>query len=314
MSKQYDDYLTKHRDNVMKGYAWLKTNLSHVLTGSSDLSQQILMHDKSKFDREEYDAYDAYFYGGKTPEVEENFQKAWLRHIHLNPHHWQYWVLINDDPGEGEVLIEMPYNYIIEMICDWWAFSWAKGDLSEIFAWYEEHSSYIRLASETRKIIEDILWELRGRLGYNTLTHHGIKGQKWGVRNGPPYPLTEAQKSGLKNADGASTIVKDAIDSGEVSVKINKEKQKRHTLSDHEPGRSYLDGDLEYAQELVDKHSGNGRPITDKHGKWTGKEEFNDDSVIGTHVDLDGTETRTSNGVIVYSKTGTHVYPGKEKK
>ena len=24
----------------------------------------------------------------------------------------------------------------------------------------------------------------------NQLTHHGIKGQKWGVRNGPPYPIT----------------------------------------------------------------------------------------------------------------------------
>ena len=23
------------------------------------------------------------------------------------------------------------------------------------------------------------------------LMHHGVKGQKWGVRNGPPYPLTE---------------------------------------------------------------------------------------------------------------------------
>lgn len=23
------------------------------------------------------------------------------------------------------------------------------------------------------------------------LAHHGIRGQKWGVRNGPPYPLGE---------------------------------------------------------------------------------------------------------------------------
>lgn len=26
----------------------------------------------------------------------------------------------------------------------------------------------------------------------NSLFHHGIKGQKWGVRNGPPYPLRES--------------------------------------------------------------------------------------------------------------------------
>jgi hypothetical protein len=25
--------------------------------------------------------------------------------------------------------------------------------------------------------------------------HHGIKGQKWGVKNGPPYPLTASQKT-----------------------------------------------------------------------------------------------------------------------
>lgn len=29
----------------------------------------------------------------------------------------------------------------------------------------------------------------------NDLYHHGIKGQKWGVRNGPPYPLDEGKKS-----------------------------------------------------------------------------------------------------------------------
>lgn len=29
----------------------------------------------------------------------------------------------------------------------------------------------------------------------NELFHYGIKGQKWGVRNGPPYPLKESKKS-----------------------------------------------------------------------------------------------------------------------
>ena len=71
-----------------------------------------------------------------------------------NPHHWQHWVLINDDPGEGEVLLEMPYNYIIEMICDWWAFSWEKGNLSEIFSWYDEHKDYIKLHPNTRETVK----------------------------------------------------------------------------------------------------------------------------------------------------------------
>ena len=77
----------------------------------------------------------------------------------------------------------------------WWAFSWAEGDLSEIFSWYDEHKDYIKLNPKTRETVEDILWELRGRLGFNVLAHHGVKGQKWGVRNRPPYPLDKTGKS-----------------------------------------------------------------------------------------------------------------------
>ena len=29
----------------------------------------------------------------------------------------------------------------------------------------------------------------------NAIYHHGIKGQQWGVRNGPPYPLGAGAKS-----------------------------------------------------------------------------------------------------------------------
>ena len=27
------------------------------------------------------------------------------------------------------------------------------------------------------------------------LKHHGIKGQKWGIQNGPPYPLDDKDHS-----------------------------------------------------------------------------------------------------------------------
>ena len=29
----------------------------------------------------------------------------------------------------------------------------------------------------------------------DVLIHHGIEGQKWGQRNGPPYPLDGSKKS-----------------------------------------------------------------------------------------------------------------------
>lgn len=34
------------------------------------------------------------------------------------------------------------------------------------------------------------MWENPRPVYPNELYHHGIKGQKWGVRNGPPYPLS----------------------------------------------------------------------------------------------------------------------------
>ena len=210
MSEQYDKYLDQHRRNVLKGFSWLVDNLPDLFK-EVDLDAMETMfksHDYTKDSPEEYAAYDRYFYGGdKSSQVVQEFQKAWLHHIHFNPHHWQHWILVNDVPDEGEVILEMDYIFIIEMICDWWAFSWQKKNLSEIFSWYDGHQEYIKLAPKSRETVEDILWELRGRLGYNVLAHHGIKGQKWGVRNGPPYPIDKSSESGkIENGSKSITV------------------------------------------------------------------------------------------------------------
>lgn len=170
MSKEYDLYLQEHKENVVKGLKWFKTNFPKVLApieNLGDLEWQIeLSHDHSKYSPGEYDAYDAYFYGkNRSYDVVRRFNYAWLRHIHNNPHHWQYWVLINDDPNEGEVVMDMPYNYIIEMICDWWSFSWKNENLTEIFKWYEDHKDYIKLSPKTRRIVEDILSDMKEIIG-----------------------------------------------------------------------------------------------------------------------------------------------------
>lgn len=169
MSTQYDQYLREHKEGVIKAYEWIRDNLPELVSDGTDYNWQIgFMHDDSKTKKSEYNAYDAYFYGGnRSASVVEEFNKAWLLHIHRNPHHWQHWVLINDDPELGEIIIDMPYNYIIEMICDWWSFSWRQGKLDEIFKWYDEHKDYMKLSPKTRKTVDDILEKIKVKLEEN---------------------------------------------------------------------------------------------------------------------------------------------------
>ena len=67
---------------------------------------------------------------------------------------------MHDDADEGTTVLDMPYNYIIEMICDWWSFSWKTGDLFSIFDWYAENKKNMKLSKRTRDTVEDILDKL----------------------------------------------------------------------------------------------------------------------------------------------------------
>lgn len=163
MSEAYDIYLKEHIGAVQKAWQWLKDHLPEDLcTGEPidiyEIDKVVDRHDESKTKPDEYYPYDAWFYGGRKSFADKlAFQTAFLKHIHRNPHHWQYWILTHDDPDEPETLIEMPTPYIFEMICDWWSFSWRKGDLYEIFSWWDEHKDYIKLGKHTRELVEKIL-------------------------------------------------------------------------------------------------------------------------------------------------------------
>lgn len=169
MSARYDEYILEHKKNVFKVFQWLEENLPELFIDEqfkADCRYLCeFMHDQSKYNDDEYKAYDAYFYGGnRSYEVVNEFNKAWLNHIHKNPHHWQHWILINDNPDEGEIILDMPDKYIIEMICDWMSFSIAKGDLNEIFNWYDEHKDYMKLSEYTRDHVNDALNMIKTKL------------------------------------------------------------------------------------------------------------------------------------------------------
>lgn len=167
MSKEYDEYLKAHIGAVKMAAQWM---IDHRLGAVNDLSDQELddlmfhasEHDASKWCTAEYGPYDDYFYGEPN---EDDFNFAWLHHIHHNPHHWQHWILTNgygkfSEPGVVTAF-EMPHVYALEMVADWWSFSWRSGNLSEIFDWYESHKDRIVLHESTREYVEGVLGEIR---------------------------------------------------------------------------------------------------------------------------------------------------------
>lgn len=132
------------------------------------------------------------------------------------------------------------------------------------------------------------------------LYHHGVKNQKWGVRNGPPYPL----KRGY--------LVKEALDRGDISTKLNPEKQNRHMANskDYIPGRSYFSISLNELQKYVDDYSGTGTAVVTRNGAWTNKEVVTLPKFVGVSVNSNtGEKHKTRRVKIHYSKTGTHVVP-----
>ncbi len=122
-------------------------------------------------------------------------------------------------------------------------------------------------------------------------------------------------KSGI--IKGKKSAVLDAISSGEVSKTVNAAKQNRHmrNSTSYIPGRSYMLAEtVAEVQQVIDELHGTGEPVLDGKGNWVHKERVRNASLIGAAVTMDGNETESHVGMIVYSKTGAHMYPIKESE
>ena len=79
-------------------------------------------------------------------------------------------------------------------------------------------------------------------------------------------------------------------------------------------GRSYITGNIEYSQKLVDELGRTGIPILDSKGNWTHKERVEASEILGVHISPENNkETETKKATIVYSKTGSHIIPRKDE-
>lgn len=127
---------------------------------------QGIIHDLSKFLPDEAIPYANYFYGGDrrkdafyTPsQGTYEFNVAWLKHIHRNPHHWHHWVLFEDSQNSHP--LKIPDKYVKEMICDWIGAGLAKSKDNNVLVWYVKNKDKMVLHVETRQDVEHLL-------GYN---------------------------------------------------------------------------------------------------------------------------------------------------
>lgn len=130
-----------------------------------------IVHDLSKFRPDEWFPYVDAFYGDgdvrraaircdstgyykPTDSGDPAFDFAWLLHQKRNRHHWQWWILPQDE--DGLKVLPMPDRYRREMLADWIGAGMAQGK-PDTCAWYEKNSTKMQLHPDTRAWIEDWL-------------------------------------------------------------------------------------------------------------------------------------------------------------
>lgn len=155
--EEYKNYIIEHKANVTKFADWLVENLPELFTEATDIEtfyEVIEEHDESKWSEEEFEPYAQRWHGEgvKIPEYEE----AWKHHWMNNEHHPEFWL--------GE---DMPYIYILEMICDWGSFGMKKGNLRELSDFYynkAKDDEEKNLSDATKEIVEEILTKINSIL------------------------------------------------------------------------------------------------------------------------------------------------------
>ena len=135
---------------------------------------QGLVHDNSKFRPDEWFPYVHFFYGKQkeirgetgyykpTDTGDKAFDFAWLLHQKRNRHHWQWWILPEDEGGIK--VIEMSRKDKIEMLCDWIGAGKAQGHFSpkddylrETRNWWKANNHKMQLHPKTRVYFNKLL-------------------------------------------------------------------------------------------------------------------------------------------------------------
>lgn len=154
----YLRYIIIHKWNVLRACFRMR------------LFWQGIIHDWSKFLPCEWVPYANRFYNThrkNDPTCTAEYEKAWLHHIHNNPHHWEHWVIPGVPPRQhnvqifkpNAVAIPIPDKYLKEMLCDWYGAGQMQEHGMTVLEWYEVNQYDIILHPDSRKRLKELLEE-----------------------------------------------------------------------------------------------------------------------------------------------------------
>lgn len=151
--RENENYIAAHQERVSIFANWLKEKLPELFDNIDiDLFDELIKeHDASKWSEEEFEPYAQRWFGDKKKTLE--YEEAWKHHWTHNEHHPEFWL--------GE---DMPYIYILEMICDWGSFSVESGNYQELLDFYYNKARDDKekmLSDNTKIIIEEILDKIK---------------------------------------------------------------------------------------------------------------------------------------------------------
>ena len=149
--KEYELYIKEHISNVKIAWKELRQRIDIFDDGEYYMIDELInKHDKSKYSFEEFGGYKQFFFpssnGVKNKKL---FTESWNHHQKTNPHHWQYWLMYEDNKT---IALSIPFKYIIEMLCDWLAMS-IKFD-NKPSEWYKKNRSKMLIEEKTQKMID----------------------------------------------------------------------------------------------------------------------------------------------------------------
>lgn len=168
----YLKYVLEHKKNVFR------------VCNRMGLFLHAFTHDMSKFSPKEFVPYAKWFNGPygiaikdkldglsedvkiKHELIKNNFEKAWEHHYRNNKHHWQYWCYdwfkYETEPESPQLCycefitpLEMPDQYLLQMVCDWEAMSMKFG--GSVQQYYLKNYYQIHLNPKSRYRLENLL-------------------------------------------------------------------------------------------------------------------------------------------------------------